>query len=416
LQNHQEQRLPSMTPLRRYAEGYKVQRAVCAAVLLVLLLGIFWTAVGCARPATPPDRLDCGRCNEDRELFPQPDPDRFYNDLFTRHGGGWTGADGTRSVALPDGRILWLFGDTFLGTVRTDRSRPRAAPMVRNTFVVQSGDTLVTLHGGTAASPQAFVTPQDKDSWYWPTDGLVEGNRLLVFLPRFTATGPGMWDWRWSGTDIGTFSLPELRLEKITAAVAVNRVIYGAAILEDADATFIYGVEDVHSAKHVHIAKAGPGHLDDAWEYWNGEGWTVDPLASKRLFSGAAMQFSVIKTGGHYILISSDNRNPFDSAIVAYASPSPVGPWSLSSLLYRPPEATGDIVAYNALAHPHLSPRGRLLLSYNLNNIRDAGAVFRNADVYRPRFVLVDLKAFRNVPRVRVPLQKGVGPVVFRLN
>ncbi|MGW8187423.1 MAG: hypothetical protein ACWGNK_09150, partial [Desulfobacterales bacterium] len=73
----------------------------------------------------------------------------------------------------------------------------------------------------------------------------------------------------------------------------------------------------------------------------------------------------------------------------------------------RPPEANGDIVAYNALAHPHLSPRDCLLLSYNLNNIRDAAAVFRSADVYRPRFVLVDFKAFRNKPSARVPLKKG---------
>lgn len=390
--------MKSMAPSHWYPDGDKFRRAFCAAVLPVFILWILWSVAGCAQPAAPPDRLDAGRRSEASELFYRAAPDRFYNDLFTRRDGGWTGGDGTRSVALPDGRILWLFGDTFLGEVRSDRSRPRAAPMVRNTFVIQRGDTLLTLHGGTAASPQAFVTPQDKDSWYWPTDGLVEGDRLLVFLPRFTATGPGMWDWRWSGTDIGTFSLPELRLEKITAAVAVNRVIYGAAILKDASATYIYGIEDVQGAKHVHVAKAGAGHLDDAWEYWNGEGWTGDPLASKRLFSGAAMQFSVINTGGHYVLISSDNRTPFEGAIVAYVSPAPIGPWSLRSFLYRPPEAKGDIVAYNALAHPHLSPRDRLLLSYNLNHIRDAEAVFRNADVYRPRFVLVDFKALQYKP------------------
>ena len=357
-----------------------------------------WGSSGLPRAALGRPPFPTGLTTGGAPRIPRPAPDRFYNDLFTRHDGGWTGGDGTRSVALPDGRFLWLFGDTFLGTVLPNRSRPRAAPMVRNTFVVQSGDTLVTLHGGTADSPRAFVTPQERGSWYWPTDGLVEGNRLLVFLPRFTATGPGMWDWRWNGTDIGSFSLPELRLEKITAAVAVNQVIYGAALFKDADTTYIYGVEDLQSAKHVHIARAGLGRLDDAWEYWNGEGWTGDPLASKRLFSGAALQFSVIKAGDRYVLITSDNRNPFDSAIVAYVSPSPIGPWSLSSLLYRPPEAKGDIVAYNALAHPRLSPQGRLLLSYNINHIRDPKAVYRNADDYRPRFILVDLKALRHEP------------------
>ena len=390
--------MQSMASPQWPADRDKFRRAICAAVLLVFLLGIFWTVAGCARPATSSDRLDSERHNQNIDHFLQSAPDRFYNDLFTRRHGGWTGGDGTRSVPLPDGRILWLFGDTFLGAVLPDRSRPNTAPMVRNTFVVQSGDTLVTLYGGNAATPQAFVTPQERGSWYWPTDGLVQGNRLLVFLPRFTATGPGMWNWRWSGTDIGTFSLAELRLEKITALIAVNRVIYGAAILEDADGTYIYGVEDLQTAKYVHIAKAGSGRLDDAWEYWDGERWTVDPLASKRLFSGAALQFSVFKTGARYVLITSDNRVPFDSAIVAYVSPSPAGPWSLRSTIYRPPEAKGDIVAYNALAHPHLSPRHRLLLSYNLNHIRDAAAVYRNADDYRPRFVLVDLKALWHEP------------------
>ncbi len=389
--------MQSIAPGRRYADEDKFRRAV-AAFLLAFLLWTLWTVAGCARPVVPAERVEAGRRNEASDLFPPAAPDRFYNDLFTRRDGGWTGGDGTRSVPLPEGRILWLFGDTFLGAVGPDRSRPHSTPMVRNTFVVQSGATLVTLHGGNSASPHAFVTPHEKGSWYWPSDGLVEGNRLRVFLPRFSATGPGMWDWRWSGTDIGTFSLPELRLERVTAVVAANRVIYGAALLEDADLTYIYGVEDLPSAKHVHIAKTDSGRLDDAWAYWNGEEWTADPLASKRLFSGAAQQFSVIKTGDRYVLITSDNRNPFDSAIVAYDSPSPNGPWSLKSLLYRPPEAIGDIVAYNALAHPHLSPQGRLLVSYNLNHIRDAEAAYRNADVYRPRFVLVDLKALRNEP------------------
>ena len=175
-------------------------------------------------------------------------------------------------------------------------------------------------------------------------------------------------------------------------------MIYGAALLKDADATYIYGVEDLQSAKHVHVAKAGSGRLEDAWEYWDGERWTVDPLASKRLFSGAALQFSVFKTGGRYVLISSDNRVPFDSAIVAYVSPSPTGLWSLSSLLFRPPEAKNDIVAYNALAHPHLSPRDRLLISYNLNHICDPKAVYQNADDYRPKFVLIDHKTLGQEP------------------
>lgn len=391
-----------MLPLdhpRRFADRYKTRCLVYAAILLACLLGLSWTPWGCARPLAPADkRPGAGRHYSVDVLFPPAEPDSFHNALFTRRDGGWTGGDGTRSVPLPDGRILWLFGDTFLGRLRPDGGRDDSTPMVRNTFVIQNGDTLVTLYGGTRASPRALVSPPAKDSWYWPSDGLVEGGRLRVFLPRFTATGPGMWDWHWSGTDIATFSLPGLHQEKITAAESANGVTYGAALLRDAGVTYVYGVEDLQRANHVHVARAVSGHLDGVWEYWNGDSWQADPRESKRLLAGAALQFSVLKTGGRYELITSDNRKPFNSDIVAYFAPSPTGPWSGSILLYRPPEATGDLVAYNALAHPDLSPPGRLLVSYNLNHVRDPAAVYRNADIYRPRFILIDLGGLWNTP------------------
>src|SRR5688572_10949916 len=59
-------------------------------------------------------------------------------------GGHWTGADGTTSIQLPDGRIAWLFSDTFLGAVTPEHSRPRDAPFIRNSLVVQQGRTLTT--------------------------------------------------------------------------------------------------------------------------------------------------------------------------------------------------------------------------------------------------------------------------------
>lgn len=48
---------------------------------------------------------------------------------FARYGDDservddWTGGDGTHSVRLPDGRLLWLFSDTYLGAVNRPRTR-----------------------------------------------------------------------------------------------------------------------------------------------------------------------------------------------------------------------------------------------------------------------------------------------------
>ncbi|MFI1564662.1 hypothetical protein ACH4ZX_16705 [Streptomyces sp. NPDC020490] len=68
---------------------------------------------------------------------------------FARYGDDaartddWTGGDGTHSVRLPDGRVLWLFSDTCLGRVHgppnpageSSAWRDTSAPLVRESVV-----------------------------------------------------------------------------------------------------------------------------------------------------------------------------------------------------------------------------------------------------------------------------------------
>jgi hypothetical protein len=100
---------------------------------------------------------------------------RAYGD----EGGHWTGGDSTVSALLPDGRVVWLFSDTFLGSVNPDGSRPRETPMVNNTMVVQDGTALVdTRHGGNADSPTSLVQPEQPEEFFWVADAVVESGTL----------------------------------------------------------------------------------------------------------------------------------------------------------------------------------------------------------------------------------------------
>jgi hypothetical protein len=320
------------------------------------------------------------------------EPDRGFNTLFTRYDGGWTGGDGTYSVPLPDGRTVWMFGDTFLGRVNPDRSRPESTPLINNCFVVQKGDDLETRHGGTPENPRALIVAEAAREFYWPADGTVASGQLEIFLNRFQRTGTGPWDWQWIGTGIATFSLPGLKRAGWQRLDSNNGVMYGAALHENGSTVFIYGIEDLRQNKYVHVARATTGHLTGRWEYFTGSEWSLDPAKSARILKGAANQFSVIKCGHRFLLITSDNREPFNPAIVAYVAPTPTGPWMPGVQIHNPPEARGGVVAYNALAHPQFTRDDRLLLSYNLNHPDDFEALYRNADLYRPRFIRVDLK------------------------
>jgi len=318
-------------------------------------------------------------------------PDIRFNRLFTRFEGGWTGADGTYSVGLPDGRTVWIFGDTFLGRVNPDRSRPLDTPFIRNSMVIQRGDRLTTLYAGSGASARALVTPEAADEWYWPGDGTVENETLRVFFHRFRKTGPDPWQWVWTETALAVFALPQVSLQSLTPLADGKKVMYGSSILETADYTYIYGTEDHGMTKYAHLARARAGQLEGAWEYFAGPGWTDDPQRSLRLMAGVANQYSVLAVDDGFLLLTMDNRTPFSDRLVAYLASTVFGPWQGPVTVYTAPEVTGDVAAYNAFAHPQFTTDGCLLVSYNLNSVSDLSLPYADADTYRPRFVRVNV-------------------------
>ncbi|HEV3294659.1 MAG TPA: hypothetical protein VG123_37235, partial [Streptosporangiaceae bacterium] len=53
--------------------------------------------------------------------------------------GQWNSGDNAVQVALPGGRALWLFNDSFYGPVRADGSVSAAELPVRNMLLLTSG-------------------------------------------------------------------------------------------------------------------------------------------------------------------------------------------------------------------------------------------------------------------------------------
>ena len=80
--------------------------------------------------------------------------------------------------------------------------------------------------------------------------------------------------------------------------------------------------------------------------------------------------------------------------ILVRTAPSPLGPWSAPREVFRPTEPAGDkdLFSYAAKGHAALSPPGELLISY-IVSAHDFWRLFREADLYRPRFVRVPLDA-----------------------
>ena len=326
-------------------------------------------------------------------------PDNVFQALFESYGNDntllddWTGADGALSVALPDGRMLWDFSDTFLGVVNSDGSRPPSQPFINNSMIVQEGSALVqTLHGGTAESPTSLLIPADQNSWYWVGDMTVEGDRLRVFVMEFMRTGPGIFDFEWVGNAIASFVLPDLTIESIAPTYGEGGVMYGAALLEEGGYTYIYGTEDVSGTeKYLHIARATSGKVLGAWEFYTGTVWSPDPAASARLLQGVGNGFGVAKIGNRFVLFTMDSLVAFSDELVMYSSNSPAGPFANRTHVYSTPESRQGLFTYDAHVHPEFTDaNGRLLVSYDVNSF-DARDLLSNVDNYRPRFIRVKI-------------------------
>ncbi|RRB07734.1 DUF5005 domain-containing protein [Larkinella rosea] len=330
---------------------------------------------------------------------PEVQVDSQYNSFFTRNTA-WNGGDGVYSTLLPDGRIFWTFGDTFLGLVKPDRTRlSNQNVMVRNSAMIQQGETFdsfQTLNQGakTATAGQSyFVHAKQKggNDWYWPLDATVHDRKLQVVLSHIQKTGSGSWDFTNESIDIAICSPKTGAIEKIIANKYRGKWGYGGALCEAADGyIYIYGVIHGNLTTNVVVARAPKGNLTATWQFWNGSQWGNQP-ADHSIYKDASDQFSVFRQGSKYYLFTQEIV--FGRRLFLSESNSPIGPWTAKRVLYTvPPEqGTGKVITYNALVHPELSRNGDLLISYciNANDFADHFNHPGSADRYRPYFIRV---------------------------
>lgn len=320
-------------------------------------------------------------------------PDAAFDRLFAEPGHGWTGGDGTVSLQLPDGRTLWMFGDSFLGVVEPDGSRSADTPFIRNCLLIQADGRLTPRYGQRDGAPAAFFRPKRADEWYWPGDGTVQGQHLFVFLHRFRRTHPGLWGWQWTGTDLARLGLPDLGLETITPLPSNHGIRWGAALLEHQAQIYIYGVVEKAGQRHLHVARTPAGPFTGAWSYFDGPSWSATARHSVGILTGVSSQFSVVAFRNRFVLVTMDERQPFSGHLVAYTAARPEGPFQGPTTLYDAPEADDRVAAYNPFVHPQFTQQGRVLISYNVNHLHDAQIHYRDARLYRPRFIRLDLAA-----------------------
>ncbi len=329
--------------------------------------------------------------------------DSLFERKFLPDTVGFAGSDGIYSQVLPDGRTVWIFGDTFIANLGENNTRIKTDPLyIRNSFVVFEGDKRITLQQGKPEEFKSMMIPpeimnrtegkSELDIWYWPGDAFVENGNLEVFVSKFSKSGEGMWDFKFEGTELVQFSLPDFEMGSVDRFEDLNDIHFGHAICETDSFTYIYGLKE----GKAFAAKAKIGNVRGEWEFYTGDGWSASSKDASPIsdFEGSE-QFSVFPYGDEFIMIMQETG--LSNRIFALTADSPVGPWSEGVCVYEtplPPD-NKNIFTYNALGHPQFMKDDYLLVSYCTNSF-ELEDHFTDALIYRPRFIRVPIELILN--------------------
>ena len=336
-----------------------------------------------------------------------------WDALFQRQSG-WIGADGNYSIPLSRDTTLWLFSDTFVGRVKDGKRLD--ARMINNSVALQRGTNAPEFFYGTTTNgqPASFIEPEHGSprGYFWLAHGIRTSRGLWFFMQRIVTVR--------SGTPFG-FKLvdtwlaqvanphappPQWRITQIqvpcTEVMEKGALTFGGAVLQQGEYAYIFGGDSRPEAGKAEmpnglvLARVPAERIADfaQWRFLANGVWQEDFRKVTPAFRNLGSEFSVSWLPGRkeYAVVYSEG---IWGKILVRLAPALTGPWSSPKEVFRCPEMDWPTKAfcYAAKAHPELATAPDELLITYAANAWDFWDLFKDARLYWPRFVRVNLDA-----------------------
>jgi len=315
----------------------------------------------------------------------------------------WLGGDVASSVDLGDGRLLWLFGDSWIdpsgGGLRQN------GHMVSNSVAVQSGadpsTAAISFYWGSAAdgTPTAMFPDRDGES-LWFGNGVRVDDRLVLFFGRTirnTGTGLGFEHVGWTAMMVENPDAEpsEWKVRSLETPPNPLGILVGfAGVLQLGEHVYAFGSPNPIKSHPIFAARwpieqIRRGNLLEP-EWWAGErlGWVPNSSSTPRwpLFENGAPELTIHFDEPTQRFLGVHTQGFWQEVVTMRASPTLTGPWSAAHTLYQPPEHhQPNAMTYAGKAHPQLSGAD-LVVTYATNTSKISGH-FTNPRSYYPHFV-----------------------------
>lgn len=355
--------------------------------------------------------------------------DSTFTEYFRLNSGGWTAGDATLSVPLPDGRVIWLFGDSYIVDVDTNNNTLPCLFQIRNCMVVQDSEDLSNMttyydESQTGVIRSTFKLTPDDPSPLWPGHGFTDRDTTFIFFDLIdNATMANL------GVYIARLQLPSLEINSIRPLPDYGEIQVGRAVVTDTTSgyRYIYGNKVDWIVWEPFVARTLIGtNIEAPYQFYTGTGWSYNhemaqPISQEYVSPG----FSVFKMNNKYYLLTQENgllTCSLGREIYILESDKPWGPFVNKQLIYTIEYQFNDhyTLTYNAQAHPSFTLHNELLVSYNVNDWVDTTQPYicpsqckniwqdrMDADTYRPKFIRIP---FLNVDSDNILLRNHTSP------
>lgn len=323
----------------------------------------------------------------------------------------WLGADAAYSIPLPDGRDVWIFGDTLYGDKRlVIGDDPR---MVHNTVGMSTCENGVwkidyTFHHDADGKLGNIFESQHKDTWYWALDGVEYNNELWVTLlcvrnaPHATSPTAAL-GFEICGADLA--HVTDLKKNpqdwKVSYFPLVPDGVHAnpsASTVIDGNNLYIFTLDENGSRPEI-LTRIPLSGLDDpkknlqylgSDDQWHSG---LIPAKAKTIMRNGPSELSV-RYHPELKKWIAVHVNPviFSDKVLLRTSPTLAGPWTDGDVIYRIPELQkgspgydADTFCYAGKEHPEFERAGELVFTYVCNSMRPKK--LENADIYYPKVV-----------------------------
>ncbi len=370
---------------------------------LGLVAGLTAATLSCTAAPTPLGQTLV--CDSSRSTNSAANVQALFNHF---HNAAWGGGDGGAGVALPDGRMLLTFGDTFQDPtgINPNGSRKPDNTFRHNSMMLIGGHCLGALMGPGFSEP----LPGNSDgTYYWPgqaavvqRSGNAAGDRVWVPAAR-VRLAPGGFGFQIVGSDLFAFDLkpgatpvPAGKFAGPSLAATQN-VQFDSGTYVNGGYLYLYGgrhAPNTYFASNIYLARVPVGSVStlSSWDYYAGNNAWTKTIGSATVLAGPDASGSG-PSGGIY-------ASPFPGGVGWIGKPDEyTGPglqaWSGTSVAQVPYARTGTLYSapsdnrifqYGGAGFPgHPMASGRELVDWSRNSfqIRD---LFTDANFYMPQW------------------------------